>query len=159
MIFKIKLFCISNIDRWLLSLFSCLVVSNSFVTPMDCSPPGSNGPWDSPGKKTAISFCRGSSWPRDQTQVSCFSRWILYHWATREARYMISSNKWKEWVVRSELFSWSHVPDPVNSLEACSEYLERFSPSSKWEKGFANIWKYSLAGVKNEREMAVKKEN
>ena len=61
--------------------------------------------------------------------------------------------------MRSELFSWSHVPDPVSSLEACSEYLERFSPSSKWEKGFANVWKYSLAGIKNEREMAVKKEN
>ena len=31
-------------------------------------------PWDSPGKNTglvAISFSRGSSWPRDWTQVSC----------------------------------------------------------------------------------------
>ena len=28
----------------------------------------------------AISFSRGSSWPRDRTCVSC----ILYHWATRE---------------------------------------------------------------------------
>ena len=25
------------------------------------------------------------SWTRDQTHVSCISRWILYHWATREA--------------------------------------------------------------------------
>ena len=32
----------------------------------------------------AISFSRGSSWPRDQTHVF-FGRWILYHWATREA--------------------------------------------------------------------------
>ena len=35
----------------------------------------------------AISFSRGSSWPRDQTSisVSCIGRWILYHWATWEA--------------------------------------------------------------------------
>ena len=36
----------------------------------------------------AISFSRGSSRPRDWTCVSCIScigRWILYHWATREA--------------------------------------------------------------------------
>ena len=26
-----------------------------------------------------------SSWPRDQTWVSCIGRQILYHWATREA--------------------------------------------------------------------------
>ena len=32
----------------------------------------------------AISSSRGSSWPRDQTHVSCVScigRWIIYHWA------------------------------------------------------------------------------
>ena len=33
----------------------------------------------------AISFSRGSSWPRDETCVSCIGRQILYHWATREA--------------------------------------------------------------------------
>ena len=27
-----------------------------------------------------ISFSRGSTWPRDQTCVSCIGRWILYHW-------------------------------------------------------------------------------
>ena len=33
----------------------------------------------------AIPFSRGSFQPKDQTQVSCIGRWILYHWATREA--------------------------------------------------------------------------
>ena len=32
-----------------------------------------------------IPFSRESSQPRDQTHVSCIGRWILYHWATREA--------------------------------------------------------------------------
>ena len=39
-------------------------------------------PWDSPGKNTgivAISSSRGSSQPRDWTQVSCIDRQILYH--------------------------------------------------------------------------------
>ena len=56
--------------------------------PMDCSPPGSSVhgilqarilEW------VAISFCKGSSQPRDRTRVSCIAgrRFIL--WATREA--------------------------------------------------------------------------
>ena len=32
----------------------------------------------------AVSFSRGSSWPRVQTCVSCIGRRILYHWATRD---------------------------------------------------------------------------
>ena len=32
----------------------------------------------------AISFSRGSSWPRDRIRVSCIGRWILHHWTTRE---------------------------------------------------------------------------
>ena len=31
-----------------------------------------------------FSFSRGSSWPRNWTCISCISRWILYHQATRE---------------------------------------------------------------------------
>ena len=31
----------------------------------------------------AISFSRGSSWPRDQTRVSGIGRQFLYHWASR----------------------------------------------------------------------------
>ena len=57
----------------------------SFCDPSDCSLPGSflNGiiqarilEW------VAMSSSRGSSWPRDQTCVSCTDRWILYHWNT-----------------------------------------------------------------------------
>ena len=37
----------------------------------------------------AISSCRGSSWPRDQTHISCgsFGRQILYHWVTHHLTY------------------------------------------------------------------------
>ena len=69
--------------RWL----SCSVLSNSW-DPMDCSPPGSSVhrilqvrilEW------VAISFSKGSSWPRGWTQVSCIAgRFFLTNWATRE---------------------------------------------------------------------------
>ena len=53
--------------------------------PTDCSPPGSSvhGIFHARVLEwVAISYSRGSSWPRDQARVSCVSwtgRWILYH--------------------------------------------------------------------------------
>ena len=38
----------------------------------------------------AVSYSRGSSWPRDRTYISCTDRFILYHWATWEAHIWIS---------------------------------------------------------------------
>ena len=35
----------------------------------------------------AISFCRGSSPPKEQILISCIDRWILYHWTTRKASW------------------------------------------------------------------------
>jgi len=58
----------------------------TFCDPMDCSPPGSSVHgilqegilvW------VAISFSRGSSWPRDQTCVSCTAGRFFTVWATR----------------------------------------------------------------------------
>ena len=44
-------------------------------------------PWNSPGKNTGVgctAFSRGSSWPRDQTQVSCIAGRFYTNWATRD---------------------------------------------------------------------------
>ena len=38
-----------------------------------------------------IAFCKGSSWPRDQTQVSCIADRFFNIWATREALFADSS--------------------------------------------------------------------
>ena len=63
---------------------SCLTLCD----PMDCSLPGSSFhgilqerilEW------VAISFSRGSSWPRDGTQVSCIAGRFFTIWSTREA--------------------------------------------------------------------------
>ena len=57
---------------------------------MECNPPGSSVhgifqerilEW------VSIFLSRGSSWPRDQTHVSCIGRQTLYHWATREVPF------------------------------------------------------------------------
>ena len=64
------------------SLQSC----PTLYDPLDCSPPGSSVhemPQARIPEGVAISFSRESSWPTDQTHVSCVScigRWILYHY-------------------------------------------------------------------------------
>ena len=69
----------------------CLVVSDSAT--MDCSLSGSSVHGVLQAKilqLVAISFSRGSFWPRDGTHTfcdPCISRQILYHWTTWEAYY------------------------------------------------------------------------
>ena len=67
--------------------FSHKVVSDS-CDPMDCSPPGSSvhGIFQARILEwIAISFSRGSSKPRNWTQVSCITGRFFTNWAIREA--------------------------------------------------------------------------
>ena len=66
---------------------SCSVVSDS-LRPHGLYPAKLLYLWDSPGKNNAvgchfllqgISQTQGSPRPRDQTRVSCISKWVLYH--------------------------------------------------------------------------------
>ena len=62
------------------------ILSNS-LCPMDCSPWGSSIHGILQAKIlewVAISFSRGSTWPRDWTQVSCFAGGFFTVWATTE---------------------------------------------------------------------------
>ena len=84
-------------------LWNCRQKTLTLCEPMDCSPPGSSVhgvlqarilEW------VAISFCRGSSRPRNRTWVSCTSRWVLYHWAPGKpkAQWVCpKSQSWKGW--------------------------------------------------------------
>ena len=52
-------------------------------------PHGLYSSWNSPGQNTGVgslSFSRGSSQPRDQTQVSHTAARFFTNWATREAQ-------------------------------------------------------------------------
>ena len=60
----------------------------TFCDPMDCSPPDSSVHGILQARIlecVAMPFSRGSSWPRDQTQVSCIAGRFFTIWATREA--------------------------------------------------------------------------
>ena len=68
-----------------LPLLCCLVSHVWLFDPMDCCWPGSSVRGISQARIlewVALSFSRGSSWPRDWT---CIGRRILYHSASREA--------------------------------------------------------------------------
>ena len=55
---------------------------------MDCSPPGSFVPGILQARileQVTIPFYRGSSWPRDQNQVSSMAGRFFTVWAAREA--------------------------------------------------------------------------
>ena len=72
-----------------ISICCCCLITKSFqlCDPMDCSPPGSSVPGISQARILewiAISFFRESSWPRDQTQVSCILGRLFTIWATRK---------------------------------------------------------------------------
>ena len=66
---------------------SCPTLCNSFA----CSPPASSvhGIFQARILEwVAISYLRGSFWPRDQTQVSCIVGTFFTMWATRETDYL-----------------------------------------------------------------------
>ena len=44
----------------------------------------------------AYPFSRGSSWPSNQTSVSCLAGWFFSSWATREAEYLIQNARLDE---------------------------------------------------------------
>ena len=62
---------------------SCTVLCNS----MDYNPLGSSVQWNSPGKNTAVGtipFSRGSSQPRDRTEVYCTAdRSFIIFWISK----------------------------------------------------------------------------
>ena len=63
--------------------------------PMDCSLPGSSvhGIFQARVLEwVSISFSRGSSWPRDQTQVSHIAGRCFTAWATRKAQMLIKKS-------------------------------------------------------------------
>ena len=88
---------------------------------MDCSPPGSSIhgmlgvrilEW------VAISFSRGSSWPRDQTLVSGTAGRFFPVWATREAQKWWLQNDYCLWLMlKLKLQSFSHLMWRADSME------------------------------------------
>ena len=81
-----------DLELWCESESEVAQLCQTLCNTVDCSPPGSpiHGilqarivEW------VAISFSRGSPWPRDWTQVSCFAGRCFNLWATGEAHTMV----------------------------------------------------------------------
>ena len=73
-----------------------------FCNPIDCSLPGFSvhGIFQARILEWVfISFPRESSWFRNRTHVSCIGRWILYHWATWEAKLKTKKQKNKKFAL------------------------------------------------------------
>ena len=76
-----------TLDLYEETVVSVTLPCPTLFDPMDCSPLGSSVHGISQARIlewVAISYSRGSSWPRDQTHISCIGRRILYHWAAWE---------------------------------------------------------------------------
>ena len=85
---------------------SCLILS----IPKDCSPPGSSVDGFLQARIlewVAMPFSRGSSQPRDQTQISHVAGGFLTVWATRQAQ-----EHWNEQHISSAV----ELPDPEIEL-------------------------------------------
>ena len=103
-----------------------------FVTPMDCSPPGSSVHGILPTRIlewVAISFSRGSSWSKNQAQASCITGRFLTFWATKNTQsrnrrcfhfvlllQQITTNFWLKQCTFIVLVSWSQKSDACGML-------------------------------------------
>ena len=79
-------------------------------------PPGSSVHGDSPSKNTGVgthSFSRGSSQPRDPTQVSCIAGRFFTFWATGEAQI-------GRWQKQMRLFGWMEEKNFTWMLFICN---------------------------------------
>ena len=78
----------------------------------------------------AISYSKGSFWPRDWTYISCISRQVLCHWATRETQPHCSVQ------FSSVTQSCLTVCDPMNRSTPCPSPTPGVHsdsrPSSQW---------------------------
>ena len=104
----------------------------TLCNPMGCSPPGSSVHGilqASILKWEAILFSRGSSQPKDQSQVSCIAGRFFTIWATREA----PSSK-LAWTNSCGKVRFQEIKINTNSLEVCPWNRHVTSAAFYWSK-------------------------
>ena len=88
--------------------------------PVGQVPPSMGLPRQESLEWVAISSSRGSSWPKDQIQVSCIScigRWILYHWVPWDIPKILSySAQFSHSVVSDSATPWIAAPQASLSI-------------------------------------------
>ena len=124
-----------------------------FWDSMDCNPQGSSvhGIFQARILEwVAISYSRGSSWPRDQTCISCIScigRWVLYHCTTWETLWQFTD------VLKCTINIFIIVLSKLDNhlcfvpFNFCSYYLLAFrikTLSTLWNLGYILVFARSL---------------
>ena len=103
---------------------------------MDCKPARPLCYWESPGKNTRvvdISFSRGSSQPRDQSQVS----WQIVHCGTMgKAFIFISINKYFKIFTKYQYLNRSHNQKPFELLNHLWGSSALWQPRGVWGVGW-----------------------
>ena len=113
---------------------SCLTLCDL----MDCSPPGSFFHGISQARileQVAISYSKGSSWPRDQTQVSCTGRQVLYHLSHQESPSweILDWVKHKPELIARRNISSHRYADDTTLMAESEEELKRLLMKEKVE--------------------------
>ena len=119
----------------------CCLLAQSWPTlcyPVDCGLPGSSMHGISQTgilEWVAISYSRGSSWPKDWTHISCTGRQIPYHCTTWEAqinRYNLLYTKWASPVAQL-------VKNPPAMRETWARSLGWEDPLEKGKATYSSI--------------------
>ena len=107
--------------------YCCCLIAKLCLTlcdPTYHSPPGSSVHGISQArilKWVAISYSRGSSWPKDQICVSCIGRWIL-----------TSEPPGKPKITLAESVTIFSLPNPRNIILLLSYFFPSFSQLNTW---------------------------
>ena len=102
--------------------------------PMDCSLPNSSVRGILQARILewiAISFSRGSSWPRDWTMVSCIAGRLFTTWATRETREWIAGHSSKAETCWN-MFALQHLQAWVTNMGPAADSCCRMKESAAW---------------------------
>ena len=78
----------------------CAQLCLTLCDPEDCSLPGSSVPGISQSRileRVTISSSRGSSWPSDQTGISCSDRWVFCRCTTWEIQEVETHTEYELW--------------------------------------------------------------
>ena len=115
----------------------CLVAKFclTHLRPMDCSSPGSSVHGISQARIlewVAISFSRGSSWPRDQTQVDCITgRFFTTESPGKPHTYIYLTNKHSNKIIMSSIHYQGLRGTTLNSMRTFGTQILVLKPFSR----------------------------